>query len=222
MTANAFLIANLMLEIKKFATVVTGCGEKETYKALTWDSATHNKAFNQVSREPSRENLVLRAQQYQQRGAGGSHRAFNVGDTVWCRVYQGPSELLQGRVKDVIGNTDYEIETIEGTVVHRHVDQMKLRSLSQIPVTKSKKWNTIVPESDHTVYHFAGSGGSSSFLNGDEETDAIQLGEGRDRVLEGINDNLATALNTRRYLLRVRNVTEHYDFDSHRTYVISI
>lgn len=163
--------------------------------------------------KPSRENLVLRAQQYQQRAAGGSYRAFNVGDTVWYRVYQGPSKWLQGRVKDVIGNTDYEIETTEGTVVHRHIDQMKLRSSSQISVTKSKKWKTILSGSDHTAYPFAGSGGSNSLLDGGEVTDDTQLGEGGDRDLQGTNENSTTALNIRRYPLRVRKAPERYGLD---------
>ncbi|XP_045448702.1 uncharacterized protein K02A2.6-like [Melitaea cinxia] len=163
--------------------------------------------------KPSRENLVLKAQQYQQRAAGGSHRTFNVGDTVWYRAYQGQSKWLQGRVKDIIGSTDYEIETTEGTVVHRHIDQMKLRSSSQNSDTKSKKWNTIVLESDHTAYPFAGSGGSSSRLNGDGVTDGTQLGEGGDGVPQGANDNSAMAQNIRRYPLRVRNAPDRYGFD---------
>ncbi|XP_045451571.1 uncharacterized protein K02A2.6-like [Melitaea cinxia] len=163
--------------------------------------------------KPSRENLVLRAQQYQQRAAGGSHRTFNVGDTVWYRAYQGQSKWLQGRVKDIIGSTDYEIETTEGTVVHRHIDQMKLRSSSQNSDTKSKKWNIIVSESDHTAYPFAGSGGSSSRFNGEGVTDGTQLGEGGDGVPQGANDNFAMAQNIRRYPLRVRNAPDRYGFD---------
>lgn len=57
----------------------------------------------------------------------GARRALDAGDTVWYRDYRTRDKWLAGSVVEKIGQTDYKIGTDFGTVLHRHVDQLKRR-----------------------------------------------------------------------------------------------
>lgn len=76
--------------------------------------------------KPSREQRVQKAQERQERAAGGGHRALRPGDAVWYRAYSGPTKWLDGIIEQAIGQTDYNIKSRDGAVVHRHIDQIKL------------------------------------------------------------------------------------------------
>lgn len=78
--------------------------------------------------KPSREQQVHRAQERQQQAAGGGHRELQLGDAVWYRVYRGQSKWTQGTISERLGKTDYYIKSIDGTVIHRHINQIKLKS----------------------------------------------------------------------------------------------
>lgn len=82
--------------------------------------------------KPARETQVAAAQERQRRAAGGAVRALQCGDAVWCRVYQGQRKWVEGTVIDRLGSTDYTIELLGGTVVHRHIDQLKLKSKKEL------------------------------------------------------------------------------------------
>ncbi|XP_028172425.1 uncharacterized protein K02A2.6-like isoform X2 [Ostrinia furnacalis] len=77
--------------------------------------------------KPPREELVAAAQRRQQRAAGGSWRGFQAGDSVWVRVYHPQSKWVSGLTIEKLGNTDYNVKLDDGTVVHRHADQMRLK-----------------------------------------------------------------------------------------------
>lgn len=76
--------------------------------------------------KPAREERVIAKQQRQQQAAGGASRSFQAGDAVWYRVYNNNvSKWLKGEVLERLGQSDYNIKTLEGTGIHRHVDQLK-------------------------------------------------------------------------------------------------
>ncbi|XP_063827130.1 uncharacterized protein K02A2.6-like [Ostrinia nubilalis] len=83
--------------------------------------------------KPSREQRVQRAQERQLRAAGGGHRELQPGDAVWYRTYRGPTKWLEGAIDERLGSTDYNIISLDGTVVHRHIDQIKLKSKHHEP-----------------------------------------------------------------------------------------
>lgn len=77
--------------------------------------------------KPPREDLVAAAQRRQQQAAGGAWRSFHVGDSVWVRIYHTQGKWLSGSIVEIMGNTDYKVQLLDGTVVHRHVDQIRLK-----------------------------------------------------------------------------------------------
>ncbi|XP_061704035.1 uncharacterized protein K02A2.6-like [Cydia pomonella] len=79
--------------------------------------------------KPDREQRVTDLQRRQREAAGGTQRAFDVGDLVWYRRYnvgnsQGKWEA--GQVLERIGETDYTIASSVG-VTHRHINQLRKR-----------------------------------------------------------------------------------------------
>lgn len=80
--------------------------------------------------KPDRGDRVRAAQERQQRAAGGRERELRVGDPVWLRQYRSGDKWLPGTVLDRRGDTDYNVSTINGTGVHRHIDQLKSRRVT--------------------------------------------------------------------------------------------
>lgn len=63
---------------------------------------------------------------------GGASRHFDVGDMVWFREYGSIKRWSSGTIIERVGNTDYKVKSIYGTVVHRHVDQLKKRVINEM------------------------------------------------------------------------------------------
>ncbi len=51
-------------------------------------------------------------------------RAFEIGDDVLVTNYRGEGRWLPGIVVEIKGSTNYEVQLVDGRVVHRHVDQI--------------------------------------------------------------------------------------------------
>ncbi|XP_049865049.1 uncharacterized protein K02A2.6-like [Pectinophora gossypiella] len=83
--------------------------------------------------KPERDCHVQAAQRRQERAVGGVVREFKEGAGIWYRSYRpGKDKWLAGKIVKKLGSTNYELETSEGTNIHRHVDQIRVRSLSSI------------------------------------------------------------------------------------------
>ncbi|XP_048007003.1 uncharacterized protein K02A2.6-like isoform X1 [Leguminivora glycinivorella] len=84
--------------------------------------------------KPERGAHAREAQARQQRAAGGAHRSFLAGDTIWYRNYssRNADKWLEGTIKESLGSSDYALETSKGEIVHRHVDQIKRRSRNSL------------------------------------------------------------------------------------------
>lgn len=79
--------------------------------------------------KPDREQRVTDLQRRQREAAGGTQRAFDIGDLVWYRRYNvgnSQSKWEAGQVLERIGETDYTIASSVG-VTHRHINQLRKR-----------------------------------------------------------------------------------------------
>ncbi|KAG7310777.1 hypothetical protein JYU34_003593 [Plutella xylostella] len=83
--------------------------------------------------KPDREQHVQAAQQRQLAAAGGGRRAVAPGQAVWCRDYRATqgTRWSPGVVVDRLGTTDYNVRLVDGTVIHRHIDQLKIRPVGE-------------------------------------------------------------------------------------------
>lgn len=80
--------------------------------------------------KPDRSDRVRNSQLRQEKGAGGVVREMRVGDPVWFRLYRnGSDKWLPGKILCRVGDTDYSIQLPNGTEVHRHIDQLRLRRM---------------------------------------------------------------------------------------------
>ncbi|XP_028166425.1 uncharacterized protein K02A2.6-like isoform X2 [Ostrinia furnacalis] len=59
-------------------------------------------------------------------------RQLRQGDDVWCRDFRSRDKWIPGEVSKILGNTDYRVKCVNGTEVHRHVDQLR-RRVSEAP-----------------------------------------------------------------------------------------
>ncbi|XP_047986190.1 uncharacterized protein K02A2.6-like isoform X1 [Leguminivora glycinivorella] len=102
---------------------------------------------------PDRSDHVRAAQERQRRAAGGVERELRAGDPVWVRQYRGNDKWLPGMVRDRRGDTDYIVDTSNGTGVHRHIDQLKNRrvSLNNGGGNVAKRNSLIFPGNDDSV-----------------------------------------------------------------------
>ncbi|KAG7301746.1 hypothetical protein JYU34_014734 [Plutella xylostella] len=78
--------------------------------------------------KPDRENKIVHAQVKQSENKGGEKRVMRPGDPVWYRLYQKGDKWTAGEVSERLGATDYNIRNPDGTLTHRHVDQLRQRS----------------------------------------------------------------------------------------------
>ncbi|XP_061724707.1 uncharacterized protein K02A2.6-like [Cydia pomonella] len=80
--------------------------------------------------KPDREGHVRRAQQRQQEAAGGVSRSVEMEDAVWYRKYLKGEKWFPGRIVDVLGPSNYKVLGDDGETVHRHIDQLRKRSVN--------------------------------------------------------------------------------------------
>lgn len=80
--------------------------------------------------KPDRGERVRVRQTQVEAATGGVVRQFNTGDPVWFREYHKPDKWTAGTIVDRLGRTDYKAKSINGTEVHRHVDQLRSRALN--------------------------------------------------------------------------------------------
>lgn len=77
---------------------------------------------------PDCESKVRVAQKRQERNSGGtSDRAFEPGQQVWVRQYQGGTKWVPGEVAQKLGSRDYRVLDEQGRSAHRHSDQLRQR-----------------------------------------------------------------------------------------------
>ncbi|XP_026724771.1 uncharacterized protein K02A2.6-like isoform X1 [Trichoplusia ni] len=101
--------------------------------------------------KPARDKQVRDAQRRQQHGAGGTQREFAPQDGVWCRVYQGLRKWASGTVIERLSTTDYRIRLLDGTEIHRHIDQLKgkenpLRPTPSLPTDNEMVSTNVTPK----------------------------------------------------------------------------
>ncbi|XP_048006573.1 uncharacterized protein K02A2.6-like [Leguminivora glycinivorella] len=78
--------------------------------------------------KPDIKAVVHKAQQRQKLAAGGTHRELGPQEEVWYRQYLKGEKWAPGQVVDKTGSGDYNVKGADGSVFHRHVDQLKRRS----------------------------------------------------------------------------------------------
>lgn len=79
--------------------------------------------------KPERADRVRNAQDRQERAAGGVSRSMDTGESVWYRHYRAGDKWCPGQVVERLGTTDYNVRSSNGTEVHRHIDQLRGRTL---------------------------------------------------------------------------------------------
>lgn len=78
--------------------------------------------------KPDRDSRVATRQAQSVQNAGGVRRHLEPGTNVWYRDYNKNSDKwLPGIIISKLGSTDYQIKSIFGTEIHRHIDQLKSR-----------------------------------------------------------------------------------------------
>ncbi len=79
--------------------------------------------------KPKLENKVQGAQDAMMRAkhAGNSMREFSVGQPVLARDYRGQRPWITGMIKEKTGPLSYTVETEEGGIWRRHLDQLRNR-----------------------------------------------------------------------------------------------
>lgn len=80
--------------------------------------------------KPDRDWKMLKSQQDKAEKNEGSHRKLQVGDPVYLKDFSGKRNWTPGMISQKLGSTDYKVSDSEGRVTHRHIDQLKRRSLA--------------------------------------------------------------------------------------------
>ncbi|XP_063831899.1 uncharacterized protein K02A2.6-like isoform X1 [Ostrinia nubilalis] len=78
---------------------------------------------------PDRGKKVRDAQARQIKIGTEVSRVLEPGEEVWIRQYQGGNKWIPGKVAERLGTTDYKILDTSGRGSHRHIDQLRRRSL---------------------------------------------------------------------------------------------
>ncbi|KAL0818832.1 hypothetical protein ABMA28_008152 [Loxostege sticticalis] len=78
--------------------------------------------------KPERASRVAAQQARSERAAGGAQRQLQPGALVWYREYRGSDKWAAGTIVKELGNSDYCVRSTFGTEMHRHIDQLKLRT----------------------------------------------------------------------------------------------
>ncbi|KAL4714223.1 hypothetical protein ACJJTC_009575 [Scirpophaga incertulas] len=82
----------------------------------------------------ARELCVSRAQHSQQQHAGGVLRDLAPGEPVWARSFRQPDKWLKGTVANHQGTNRYVVNSGDGRLIPRHIDQIRRRSrMSNVP-----------------------------------------------------------------------------------------
>ncbi|KAL4719496.1 hypothetical protein ACJJTC_016337 [Scirpophaga incertulas] len=82
----------------------------------------------------ARELCVSRAQHSQQQHAGGVLRDLAPGEPVWARSFRQPDKWLKGTVANNQGTNRYVVNSGDGRLIPRHIDQIRRRSrMSNVP-----------------------------------------------------------------------------------------
>ncbi|KAL4708750.1 hypothetical protein ACJJTC_007131 [Scirpophaga incertulas] len=82
----------------------------------------------------ARELCVSRAQHSQQQHAGGVLRDLAPGEPVWARSFRQPDKWLKGTVANNQGTNRYVVNSGDGRLIPRHIDQIRRRSrMSDVP-----------------------------------------------------------------------------------------
>ncbi|XP_046406272.1 uncharacterized protein K02A2.6-like [Ischnura elegans] len=105
--------------------------------------------------KPSINQTVTTKQEHQKRSHGTSTqlRTFNVGDKVWATAYTrgGARQWKETTVVSVLGSRNYRVETKDGSVWHRHIDQLRevgtgvIGRAEETQVSSEMKSELIVP-----------------------------------------------------------------------------
>ncbi|XP_059059434.1 uncharacterized protein K02A2.6-like [Achroia grisella] len=90
--------------------------------------------------KPERGERVRREQLRQESAAGGTIRSFEPGSCIWYRNYKkGTAIWLKGKIDKRLGQTDYNIITTDNSIIHRHVDQIRSRSVTLTDTSSTSK-----------------------------------------------------------------------------------
>ncbi|KAL4712485.1 hypothetical protein ACJJTC_007501, partial [Scirpophaga incertulas] len=82
----------------------------------------------------ARELCVSLAQHSQQQHAGGVLRDLAPGEPVWARSFRQPDKWLKGTVANNQGTNRYVVNSGDGRLIPRHIDQIRRRSrMSDVP-----------------------------------------------------------------------------------------
>ncbi|KAL4708993.1 hypothetical protein ACJJTC_005854 [Scirpophaga incertulas] len=82
----------------------------------------------------ARELCVSRAQHSQQQHAGGVLRDLAPSEPVWARSFRQPDKWLKGTVANNQGSNRYVVNSGDGRLIPRHIDQIRRRSrMSNVP-----------------------------------------------------------------------------------------
>ncbi|XP_026731908.1 calcium/calmodulin-dependent protein kinase kinase 2-like [Trichoplusia ni] len=81
--------------------------------------------------KPDQKALIRARQETVEATSSGVTRQFNPGDLVWFREYRSSNKWSAGTVIEKTGSTDYNVKSIHGTEVHRHIDQLKPRVINR-------------------------------------------------------------------------------------------
>ncbi|KAL4703522.1 hypothetical protein ACJJTC_004142 [Scirpophaga incertulas] len=82
----------------------------------------------------ARELCVSRAQHSQPQHAGGVLRDLAPGEPVWARSFRQPDKWLKGTVANNQGTNRYVVNSGDGRLIPRHIDQIRRRSrMSNVP-----------------------------------------------------------------------------------------
>ncbi|KAJ8711148.1 hypothetical protein PYW07_008390 [Mythimna separata] len=93
--------------------------------------------------KPDRETSVAKSQKRQKEAAKGGHREVGPDEEVWYRQFLKGEKWVPGQVVQCVGPSNYKVRGSGGEIVHRHIDQIKRRSVRQSLMS--------VPEIDQQV-----------------------------------------------------------------------
>lgn len=88
------------------------------------------------SLRPDRDARMKQIQQRQiNNAAGAANRSVGPGEEVWYRQYLKGEKWLPGTVEKSLGQSNYKVVSEDGSLVHRHIDQLKRRSRRSLVYT---------------------------------------------------------------------------------------
>ena len=76
---------------------------------------------------------------------GAKDRQFHVGDSVFVRDFPHQKHWLPGVVAEVKGSLFYHVSLLDGRVVQRHVEHIRIRTCSSTDTNNSSNTDTEIP-----------------------------------------------------------------------------